>query len=147
VVVGKQPRGPFAPGAGAVAPVAAGEHRARGGGQGRPRRCTLLGMKLALKILTAWNLALPGLILLLLVATLGFGLGIGRGDALDLVAFVVAWTWVGSSPIAGLAGLALGWRQRVWWAVAIHVLALVFWGAGFFFVLLAPGLPDLRMAK
>ncbi len=104
-------------------------------------------MKLALKILTAWNLALPGLILLLLVATLGFGLGIGRGDALDLVAFVVAWTWVGSSPIAGLAGLALGWRQRVWWAVAIHVLALVFWGAGFFFVLLAPGLPDLRMAK
>lgn len=103
-------------------------------------------MRTALKILTAWNLALPGLILFLLVGTLGFGLGIGRGDALDLVAFVLAWTWVFSSPIVGLAGLVLAWCQRSWWALVVHVLALGFWGAGFFIIMLAPGLPDLRMA-
>jgi hypothetical protein len=103
-------------------------------------------MRTTLKILTAWNLVLPCLFIGLLVAVVGFGLGIGRGDALDLVGYVVAWTWVASTPFTGLVGLALGWRQRAWWALAVHVLALLLWFASFFFILLAPGMPDMRMA-
>ncbi len=100
-------------------------------------------MNLPLKLLTAWNLVLPGLFLALLVATVGFGLGIGRGDVLDLVAYVVAWAWIIGSPFVGLAGLVLSWRQRAWLALAVHAVALALWAASFFFVLLAPGHPGL----
>jgi len=109
-------------------------------------RCRFVVMRTVLKILTAWNLVLPGLFLALLVGVVGFDLGIGRGDALDLVAYGVAWTWVISTPITGLAGLALGWRRRVWWSLAVHALALALWSASFFFILLAPGYMDTRLA-
>ncbi len=98
------------------------------------------------KVLTTWNVLLPGMFLALLVGTVGFGLGIGRGDALDLVAYVVAWTWVATTPFVGLAGLWFGWRDRSWLAIVLHLLAIALWIGGFFLLMLAPGLPDQRLA-
>ncbi len=95
-------------------------------------------MDRALRALTLWNLCLPLVFAGIIAAVFAFDLDIGGGAPMDGVAFVVAWGWVITTPIAGMGGLVLSWRQRSRWLLLFHLVALVLWSSLFFLVMLTP---------
>jgi hypothetical protein len=96
-----------------------------------------------LALLSAWDLAVPGLLALLAGIAWGFGLSMGGSSFLDVSIYLLAWAWVLATPFTAVTALVIALKLRRRWAWWLHGIVLVLWGATVVFILLAPGLGRL----